>query len=124
MVTACFDCNRGKAAKVLLNTPMSQSEIAERRQAKLEQIEMLAELRERILSREDELVGEVVRYWTAATGLQLVAQARMTSLKQFVQKLDLLAIFEAIDIAASRKRSSSDRWLYFCGICWRKIKGD
>lgn len=122
LVTACFDCNRGKSDKVLLNVPQSQDEILERRKAKLEQIEMLAELRDQIQAREDELVQEVCRYWSSATRLTMTAKKRLMSIQMFVRKLDLLEIFEAIDIAASRKKTSTDRWLYFCGVCWRKIK--
>jgi hypothetical protein len=123
LVTACFDCNRGKGAKQIGDVPLSQEDVIERRRAKLEQMEMLAELRSAILSQEEDLLGDAVRYWSAASGNSL-DDSKLSSLRQFVKKLDIHEVFEAVDIAVARKSAMKDQWLYFCGVCWRKIKGD
>lgn len=48
------------------------------------------------------------------------------SLNNFLKYLEPDEVYEAMIIASEKIESSliEDRYKYFCGICWRKIKGD
>lgn len=125
LVTACFDCNRGKAARPLTSVPSSLAEIAavatEREEQLLGYSAIMMAIRDRIESEA----------WRVADMLQPGASdgwnaSWFDGVKMFVRKLGLAECLDAADIARFKKPySDSQRFKYFCGVCWRKIeRGD
>jgi hypothetical protein len=123
LITSCQPCNIGKTATPLTVIPQSladkSAEVAEREEQIRGYNEIMAGRRNRI---EDEA-------WEVAEALipgssKGIARQKMASIRNFTKTLGLNECLEASEIA-NRKYPYSDnkRFLYFCGICWNKIKG-
>ena len=132
MVTACQDCNRGKADKVLGQVPAALDvQMADRRDRASQVVEynrFLLEIRERQIREATELGT----YWCDKTlpagkqGKYTFGEPRMASVRQFLKHLPAAEIMDSIDIAFARVRPTGDgeerTFRYFCGVCWKKIK--
>lgn len=134
LVTSCFDCNRGKSDVPLTRLPASSSQTLEQRREAAEQIAALNQfLMERREAIEFSLVS-VGYYWHNKTcppnkqDCYVFAKEREESVRQFLNHLCEADVLEAVDIAHGRFPAEWDNdfktWKYFCGVCWRKIKGD
>lgn len=131
LVTACFECNRGKADGLLSESPRQLSDqIAERRE-KAAQLSAYNEflLEQRAVS--DEQIERLGCHWHNLQGYKKDSLAfgheREASIRVFMRHLPFVEILEAIDIAHARKPvrdKGYDRytWKYFCGVCWKKIR--
>jgi hypothetical protein len=129
LVTSCADCNRGKGARSLKAVPISfaarTTEIEEREQ-------QLAAYSEALRARADRVEKEawqVARVLFAdcidAEGTIEIATSHFVSIKRFVSRLPLIELIEAAEIAwHSGIHHHHPRFLYFCKICWTKIKGE
>lgn len=123
LVTACSTCNLGKGAKALSDVPKSlherAAEVAERER-------QLAGFHEVMQGRRDRIEDES---WSIAQALRPKAERGFPrdwkrSIVTFLGRLPYHEVLDAMEIAASKYRYSETRaFLYFCGICWRKIKG-
>jgi hypothetical protein len=124
LVTACFACNRGKSDVPLSSVPESLSERAARgleQEAQIAGYEAVMKERRMRLEADAE---QILDYFCDAHGRDGVPKADFTSMKRFVGKLGLDATLEAAEIGCNRFRFSYRKaFLYFCGVCWRKIRG-
>jgi len=138
LITACFDCNRGKTNIELKRIPSSlldNKKILEERELQyLEYHKILAKVDRRI-NKELEQVNEV--FSNTFTNKELTSSFKKTSVKKFIDKLNVFDVMESMEIACekfktSRKQFCDGVWLnnddlaikYFCGICWNKIKNN
>ncbi|MBF5091299.1 HNH endonuclease [Novosphingobium sp. NBM11] len=122
LVTSCFACNRGKSATPLDAVPKSladkAADVAEREEQLKGYSAVLAARRERV---EDE-IWQAFGHWRGQTE---TTHAKFSSMKTFIERLGINEVLEAIDITLGAEiYSSANEWKYFCGVCWRKIKGD
>lgn len=120
LVTSCSECNFGKGPRPLTSVPQSLedrvAEAAERRA----QVEALAAF----LQEQRDIVEEWC--WEIAEVLQPGAsdgfnRNNFSSIKMFVSRLGYPETLDAAHIA-ERKPRGHQRFKYFCGICWTKIK--
>jgi hypothetical protein len=119
LITACFPCNRGKAANPLNVVPQSladkAAEVAEREEQLAGYQAILRAKRERV---EDD-VWSVFDRWR---GQQETTHERFNAVKRFIERLGLDEVFDAVDITlAARIRSERGEFRYFCKVCWNKI---
>jgi hypothetical protein len=126
LVTACDACNLGKGARPLTSVPLSIEEKAQILREREEQIaafnELIAEKRDRI----EETAWLVANALLSGWGRKPDSFNRQwfASVERFTEALSLDDLFEAVDIAVRKfPRSDSKSFRYFCGICWRKIRG-
>jgi hypothetical protein len=131
-ITACEACNQGKAAGLLTESPRSlDKQLAEQ----VERQEQLAEFNAYLMElrkEQDSLARQLGVYWCDRThpdsekGQWTFGTSRLTSVMGFLKRLPVAEVYEAIDIAFSRKppraKRDEDTFKYFCGICWSKIK--
>lgn len=120
LVTACFDCNRGKRDRPLDVAPQSladkAAEIAEREEQLRGYSEVAMAQRERL---EDD-VWSVFRAWRGQTS---TTHAKFNSVKRFVERLGLIDVLEAVDITlAAAIHGDAREFKYFCGVCWNKVR--
>ena len=128
LTSACFDCNRGKAGIPLSSVPKSlpekAAEVAERE-------EQLAGYRAVMKARADRIdqdafdVAAILLF--KAPGEEFRVDRRwLVSIKKFIGLLPLHEIEEAAELACANAPIGSDyrRFLYFCKVCWNKIKGE
>lgn len=123
LVTACFDCNRGKGARLLASAPKS---LAEKTAMAIEREEQLRGYTDVMMAIRERIEDEA---WTVAEVLKPGAsdgwnRSYFESVKRFVNELGVSECLKAADMARSRKPySDSQRFKYFCGICWNLIRG-
>lgn len=123
LVTSCEPCNLGKGARLLSAIPETLSKkaslIAEREAQLLGYQEILESKRNRV---EDEL-------WRVADELEPSSSTKgmsrdwTASIRRFNEKLGVHECFDAVEAAKNRyPRGGKQTFLYFCGICWHKIR--
>ncbi|CAG4889454.1 HNH endonuclease [Paraburkholderia gardini] len=122
-ITACFPCNRGKGARSLDAIPQSLAdkavEIAEREE-QLRGYHAVIQAKRSRIEAEIERVNEV--YERFVPGYELSESSRI-SVRNFIEKLDVFEVIEAMEIAGNRWiHSNSKVFRYFCGICWNRIR--
>lgn len=122
LTTACFDCNRGKGARPLDELPESLTDrmaLMEEKREQLRQFERMMAASRRKVERDISKVEDVLM---SGTNHQFTDHFR-SSVRMFLSKLALPTLIEAAE-KASRWPEPNARIKYFCGICWRTIKGD
>ena len=123
LITACINCNQGKAANSLDNVPQSLADRAVEIQEAEEQISAYSEIAAAARARVEEdcwLVAEIFQP-NARDGYP---KHMFTSIKRFVKMIGVDDACEAAEIAESRDFYDSDKtFKYFCGICWNKHRG-
>lgn len=123
LITACFDCNRGKSDIPLSVAPASLSEKAEEVREREAQLAGYREIMEARAARiEDDMwrVADELEPGSSAKGMR---RDWLQSIKMFNEKLPLHEVLEAAEIALAKKPYSlPTRFRYFCGICWSKIR--
>lgn len=123
LVTACVDCNRGKGARALECAPMDLAQKAAQIHERREQVEAYTAL---LVEEQNRLYGDAVDvsliYEGTFPGWE-VNTSGMESIKHFLGKLPKIEVEEAMTLACTRM--PEDRaFKYFCGICWKKIRGE
>lgn len=130
LVTACFDCNRGKGAVPLDQVPTSLSDRMEEEKARRAQMEAYNQFLLEQREAEQRVVEELGWYWfnkfNRKKDQYVFGHARVPSIKRFLKTLAPAEIMDAMDIAHSRHSPWGDRddktFRYFCGICWNRIR--
>ena len=125
LITACFDCNRGKKNIPLSKAPAQLSEnleILQQREEQLKEYRKFALKVERRIERDirdiDLIYCEQYPDWRFSDSFKVM------SLKRFLSLLPKHEIIEALNLAIARFPSDKDNVInYFCGICWNKIRG-
>lgn len=122
LITACFDCNRGKGVRSLGVVPIDKAarlELAKERAAQAEQYEEFLAEQRRFLANDVDCIVDI--YEDNFDGWQLTDHAR-ESIRRFLGKLAYSQVQEAMEMACERKEADS-AFKYFCGICWNWVKG-
>lgn len=120
LVTACFDCNRGKGATPLGNPVPGEMP------TKVKEIYSAAAAAQQRREAVEWACGEL-REWLLRAGLsdEMIPE---NSLRTFIRKLPMDQLCDAVETLEvwwnrNQWRRQADAWRYFCGICWRTIKG-
>jgi hypothetical protein len=122
LITSCFNCNRGKAAVPLSVVPKS---LAEKGAETAEREEQIAGYRTIMQARADRIEEDA---WEVAEILFPGAQAGIKrdwfrSIKTFNERMDLHDVKEAAELARDLgPYRDKGRFLYFCKVCWNKIR--
>lgn len=123
LLTSCFDCNRGKGSGSLQVIPIDLARKAELLREREEQVRAYDELLQAIRGRQEEAINGIIDIYTGFfPGWTLTDRVR-PSIRQFLTKLPTSEVVEAMELACERTNSGR-AFNYFCGVCWRKIKGD
>lgn len=123
LVTSCFDCNRGKGATSLLTVPQSLSEKAteiEERESQLAGYRAVMQIR---LDRIEDDMWAVADTLIPNSSQNGMRRDWLRSIKMFNERLPLHEVVDGAEIAIARKPySENQRFRYFCGVCWKKIR--
>lgn len=124
LVTACDACNLGKSNISLAAVPralvVSAKELRERE-------EQLREYQALLLAKRDRLEEEM---WKIAAELEegggeTYRRDWLQSIKQFLERLGFYSVLDAAEKARAWHPYGGRRtFLYFCGICWKRIRGE
>jgi hypothetical protein len=125
LITACFECNRGKAGISLSVIPKSLAEKAAEIEEREQQVAAYRETVEKKLDRVENdawIVADIIKPGCFEGG---ISRDWFRGIKVFNENLPIDFVLNAAEIAAGRfPYSERQCFLYFCGICWRKIKED
>ncbi len=132
LVTSCFDCNRGKGARLLEEAPPATEEVLRRRQEMQEQLTELNKFLTKEKRRNSRDVNQICKAWISRVVERNAKDYTMgpdalTSFRGFLKRIPKAEILDAIDVAHNKKPvrlggNENDTWKYFCGVCWTKIK--
>jgi len=125
LITACFDCNRGKSNISLDKAPQSlvdNLQVLKEKEEQLAEYQKLIRKIERRIQKDIEEINEV--YSSYFPKHELSDKFKNASLKRFLKFLPVSEIKDAMSRACSIVPDRNDSIRYFCGICWRQIKGD
>jgi len=124
LITACFECNRGKSNRPLDSVPRSLAESAEA----IKERRLQLRLYERLLNNEakefDNRANAVASaYHKAFPDWSLSETFVDGTLKtSFLKKLPLPSVLQAMQLACIRVPYPDRSIKYFCGICWKLIR--
>lgn len=133
LITACFDCNRGKSNVELKSIPNTLIEnmdmIQEKEDQYLEYQKLLRKVNRRI-NKELDSISEI--YTSYFLNYEFNESFKRTSLKKFISMLGLESVVDAAHIAFNKfqlnnekdSEMAEDAIKYFCGICWNKINNE
>lgn len=122
LITACFDCNRGKAGnelEVIPDTLVTKIERMALAKKQYKQYQNLLKKQKQIIDAEIEQV--VAIYELNNEGYTLTERFKI-SIKGFIEKLDVNEVVDAMEKACYIVYDSDKVIKYFCGICWNKIR--
>ncbi len=123
LITACFDCNRGKSDVELTDVPPTLSDTIERKKIAQEQYAQY----KRILNKEKRVINneitEVEDVYSDCFPDYVFTDKFKITVKKFIKALGVEVVSEAMENACTRPRLNEQTALkYFCGICWNTIK--
>jgi hypothetical protein len=123
LLTSCFDCNRGKSNGTLEANPINVEKRRERLKARQEQTKAYEELLRAQREDMNAKVDDVVEFYDNAFEKWTLNDRARASIRRFLDLLPHSIVAESMEYACARM--NEDRaFRYFCGICWRRIKGD
>jgi hypothetical protein len=122
LVTACWDCNRGKGAGLLTTVPQSLEEKALVTQEREAQIRAYYEILEAKKQRREEELWSIADVYMQRYGDDSILRSRLASIRTFLDQLDYYEVQEAMELATEKMYSRNPAFKYFCGVCWNKIK--
>lgn len=124
LVTSCETCNQGKGARSLQQVPESlasrAAEVAER-EAQLRGFHEVMEARRERIEDDAWAVADIFIDHFRKDGIR---KDWLQSIRYFNEQLGRYAVMEAMELAVSRKRHERQCFMYFCGICWNRIRGE
>ncbi len=132
LLTSCFECNHGKAARDLGNVP-APVDYKGRLAEKKERLKQATEYNQFLVAQRAEQTASVIRigedwYDTikgGPAGLMFNA-ARVPTIRTFLKHLPEVVILECVEIAHAWGPCTIEddfrTWRYFCGCCWKRIK--
>lgn len=124
LITACDSCNLGKSANLLTSIPESLKEKAARVAESEEQIKGFRKIMD---EKENRIIDDA---WSVAAVLEGVDyvesynRRNFASIKKFLELLPYHEVIDSAEISMSKSYNSSSQFKYFCGACWRKIRGE
>jgi hypothetical protein len=124
LITACFDCNRGKSNIPLDKIPNKISENLEILKEQEDQLREYRKMVKKIEKRERDDINEIdSMYSSQYPGWSFSDNFKAISLKKFLSLLPKHKVKEAICIAIRKFPKDRDNVIkYFCGVCWTMIK--
>ena len=128
LTTACFDCNCGKGATSLDRVPMSVADKASILQEKELQIKAYNKIKKAQKKRVDsevELICDLYaeRYKSINGKSWTLTDYFKTSIERFLDRLAFEEVQAAMVLTCRRIEDPACATKYFCGVCWRTIKG-
>jgi hypothetical protein len=124
LLTACFDCNRGKSNGLITSIPLSVTEKTEALLEKQEQVKAYEKLIKSIKRKTQKNIDLVEMAFQEVYENSSFTNTFRTSVERFLKSLTTPDVVESMEIAVSKCNNADQAIKYFCGICWNKIKGD
>ena len=122
LITACFDCNRGKGAVPLDAIPQSLSERAAEVLERERQIAGYQDVMKQRRMRIEADAEQVFDLFCTHFSMERAPWDDFRSIKFFIEKIGLDACLNAAELSF-KMWSYRKAFRYFCGVCWNLIRG-
>lgn len=122
LVTACADCNLGKAAVPLSAVPQGLSEKAREVAEREEQLQGYNEILQAKRDRLEKESWEIAECLFPGSKKDGINRDYFASIKRFTDRLGYHRVLDAAEAALARTWQGRQAFLYFCGICWGEIR--
>jgi hypothetical protein len=122
LITACFDCNRGKGAGLLSSLPESILEKSAILAEKIDQLKAFERLIKSQKKHEENDIDRIQDAFKIYHPTKNFTEKFRESIRVFLKELPCHSIIEFIKIACVRINRDEDALKYFCGICWKTIR--
>lgn len=123
LITACFDCNRGKGGVTLDSSPETLLNKAETLKERVEQLKAYEKLMLSKKSAEDRRIDQIEDAFRIHFSDYSFSLRFRESVRIFIQKLPVFEVVEYMHLACNKLGARDDSIKYFCGICWNSIRG-
>lgn len=123
LLTACFDCNRGKSGTSLNDKiPQIRMNIKKEAEAQILEFKDWLKRRNEITDLKIECIEKI--YASSFPGKSIPEQFKINTIIPFLSQLGFENTEYAMMLAAMKIEDPEKCLKYFCGICWKKIKGE
>lgn len=123
LITACFECNRGKSDNELTNVPETISIKIETKKLALEQYKQYKKILDKERKQMESDVSSVEDVYSSYYEGWGFSDKFRVSVKKFIKYLGSEEVIDSMETACNVIYYSENKALkYFCGICWNKIK--
>lgn len=122
LITACFDCNRGKGARELTLMPVSTVEKIELMKVAQQQYKEFKKIVAAQKKLMEDAIDEVDNVYNLHFPEWTLSVRFRSQVKRFIEYLGPEECVECMEIACSRISDSTKVIKYFCGVCWNRIK--
>lgn len=123
LITACFDCNRGKSKQLLSSVAPPISSHFEQVSEKELQIKahkkLLTQVKRRKTIEENKIAKIFSKFFPDK---ELTHKFKKGSIRGFLDKLPITSVEEAMEIASVKIDNPDNAVKYFCGICWNMVR--
>ena len=123
LITACFDCNRGKGGRELSQIPETLQEKTTRIAEKEKQYKAFIRLQKRIegnMLSDIEAINTI--YSDAFPKWEMDDRFKNSSVRNFIEHLGVFEVSKSMYTAIGKCSDNNHAIKYFCGVCWSKIK--
>jgi len=125
IITSCLDCNRGKSNILLTNIPSPLIENFSAIKEREKQLRAYEKFLKKIRDREDRQINEIDRIYSEKFDEWCLSESfKAGTVRKFLRRLPYETVREAMELACSRMSDSEIAIKYFCGVCWKRIKGE
>lgn len=122
LITACDCCNLGKGARLLSEVPKSLKQKAEEAAEREEQIKGYNDVLMTKMNRIEDEAWEVAAALDGVDFVDSYNKKNLESIKVFLDRLPFAEVIKSAVYANAKKSGGVNRFKYFCGICWTKIR--
>lgn len=124
LITACFECNRGKGSISLDSIPNTLQEKIKKQKESLKQLKAFYKYQERNYQEKEKDVEKLNDIWTNLSPNKSwdFTETGKIQLKNLLNRFTFYDIKEAMEIASIKIDDGEKRFKYMCGILWTKRK--
>lgn len=122
LITACFDCNRGKSGNELTSIPKTILEKSEGKKLALQQYK---EYQKILLAEKMQMeidINSVESVFSSVFENYGFSDKFRISVKKFIKEIGVELVIDSMETACNRIYNEDKALKYFCGICWTIIK--
>jgi hypothetical protein len=125
LITSCFECNRGKAARklsIVLQSLADKAALVYEREQQLLGYQRIIQAQEDRLEDEAFKVLDYLGLLREEDDGRYASKYQLSSVKRFLKILGYHEVFNAAEICIVKEIHNHCVFKYFCGVCWKKIK--
>ena len=122
LITACFDCNRGKRNIPLDKIPNKLNDNLEILKAKEEQLKEYRKYVLKIRQRKNLDVNKIEKEFQKYFSERRFTDTFKLSIINFLEVLDFYDLIDYMNRSCLKINEPTQALKYFCGICWNQIK--